>query len=705
MKPSKKLEKINAKIDAWYEYYQDNISNYHENVAFNEGEQWDGDTVAFYTENGKVMMRHNLLKKFITQIVGEQLSVTPEMQIVVDKDEANQESINLRNDILRTIQIKNHAKECYQTAFECALKGGFGALKYYTDYSSAASFDQDVMMEPKKEPTLCFWDVKAKNKTKSDGDYSGDISYLVQSEFKKNWPNAEPTAEKWDTNSEEIALAETNGDDGEPLIAVAEIYEKKWFKKKMVKVSPTISGKPDEVIQEEDFEEYVASYKEAAEQMASAMGIPADSIPLPQIIDRKTANDYTITCTRLTKVEILEEYDFPGRHLPVIYVDGYSYWLNGKQFVKSITDDAFDAQRSINFIWSEICQHVKNYRRETIYATHKMFEGSLHIIKNPEKPVGYVPFKPDPTVPGGVPIFREAVPIPPELLQAFEVACNNLADILGRTEVAMGDAAPEVSGVAIANRLRQQNILVNKFLDGLYKAIEQGGVVTNDLINNLYDGPREMNLYAEQHKVYRAKLNNFNPDTMQVENQIKPDDLSVMVSVGSNYELQRMEERQFILDILQASAAPAFPYFADKLFGLSNAPNMPELVERAKAIVPPQIIAKEDGKPPPPPPPPPPQVMLEQQKLQMEAQQNAAENQLKAMQIQNDSKKTDVDYIQTLIDGKVDQIKTTAELAKAQMQYHNDMTSSHVAHFKNVKDLAVAMQPPEKAQSSSNGQS
>lgn len=704
MSTTKRLEALNDKIQSWFDYYSDNINQYLHNVSFVMGDQWDPDTISYYAANNKAIITYNILNKNVTQIVGEQLKTTPEMQIVVDTDMANQKKIALRQDLLRTIQIKNNSKECYETAFECALTGGFGALHFYNDYEEGLSFNQEVKQDVVKEPALCFWDPKAKDKTKGDGDYAGIINFMRKKDFERKYPNAMPCSENWNTQILDPGYFVTEEDEDE-LIAVADMYEKRYTKKTIVMVSPTMSGEKFDVILKKDFEDYVARYVDGVGQVNMLLGLN-NPVQAPQITDERIVDDYKIKCYRLTKNEILETYDFPSRYLPVIYVDGYSYSDSGKQIVKSFTQEAHDAQKTLNYFYSELAQSVRTYRRETIYGTNKMFNGSSQQMANPEKPSWMVPIVPDPLMPNG-PIFRESRPLPPELLQACEAAKMAVLDILGRSEAAMGEQGNESSGVAIQQRVQQQNTRINKFRDGLIKALEQAGKLTNDLISNLYDQPREMLLYKEDNKGYNAKLNNFNKQMGDVDNEITNEDFAIRISVGNNYELQRQQNRQYILDMMAASQNPMFSKVGDLLARLSDCEVMPQLVERIKTMVDPAILAKEEGKPPPPPPPPPPQLMLEQQKLQNEM----ALTQVKAQQSEIDKMKAQVQLMLGVMGLQEKGIQADAEVKRAEVEFGKQLSQDHLDHvghgvqaLGHLKDLAAMVQQPASQGASIPGQ-
>lgn len=704
----KRLKKLNDKIDSWFEYYADNIKLYQYNVNFNEGPgQWDPDTLAYYEQNGKVALTNNLLNKYTKQIVGEQLSTTPEMQIVVDTDKSNQKTIALRQDLLHTIQIKNNSREGYEVAFDSSLKGGWGALHFYTEYESGVTFNQVIRQDPVKEPPLCFWDPKAKDKTKGDGDYAGIITFMRKSEFERKYPGFEWCGENWDTNVIDPAFFIPQMNDEDELVAIAEIYEKRYSKKKIISVSPTISGEKEDVIFKSEFDDYVAAYSESKAILNEVMGID-EVIELPQIMDERTTDDYQIKCYRLVKNQVLEEYDFPSKFLPIIYVDGYSYMCSGKQIVKSFTQDAHDAQKCLNYFYSELAQHVRTYRRETVWGTDKMFDGSMQQMRNPEKPAAYMKFNPDLAVPGGVPIFRESKPLPTELLAACDSAKQNILDILGRSEASMGDPGQEISGVAINARQTQQNTVINKYFDGLLKAIEHAGNLVNDLINNLYDQPREMMMMTEDSKSYKTKLNDFNPETNEVENEIVAEDYAIRISVGANYEIQRQAERQYILEMLNASQNPMFAKVADLLAGLSDTAIMPRMVERMKTVVDPAILAKEEGTPPPPPPPPDPRIQLEQEQLKNEM----ALTQVKGMQAQVDKMKAQMDLMlgYAQLEGK--NLQANASLQKAVIEAGKDLnqnTLDRMGHsvqaLGHIKDLATLMQPDQSSLTNSGGQS
>ena len=63
--------------------------------------------------------------------------------------------------------------------------------------------------------------------------------------------------------------------------------------------------------------------------------------------------DYKIMHYRLIQNQIIDFAEWPSKYLPIVYVDGDSYYIEGRQYTKSfIHRRARDAQKFINYVGS-----------------------------------------------------------------------------------------------------------------------------------------------------------------------------------------------------------------------------------------------------------------------------------------------------------------------------------------------------------------
>ena len=106
----------------------------------------------------------------------------------------------------------------------------------------------------------------------------------------------------------------------------------------------------------------------------------------------------------------------------------------------------------------------------------------------------------------------------------------------------------------------------------------------------------------------------------------------------------------------QAMAAypQAFPLIADLYAAQLDVQFMPQMTERLKNLVPPQILAKEEGKQLPPQPPSPQEQMMQQEQMmkQQEMKNKMADVQIKAQKLELDKQQAQIDQARLLLDAQ-----------------------------------------------------
>lgn len=700
-KPSKRAKKGQAladqlakKIERWYSYWNSNNENYRQWTKFNLGEQWDDATLLFYRQNGKVVITKNFLYMMIKQIVGEQLQNTPALKVMAGSN-VPQDLVSLREDLIKSICFESKSDEIFQHAFLQAMVGGYGAFRLATDYESPESFDQVIRYKKIDEPTTCYWDPLAKEKTKSDGNVCGFTVQMTRDEFEDKYPNKNFVQSFWVGEYDPRIFIW--GDAQQETITIAHSYCKKYFKKTIVEFDDgTIIEKKDLSAYLDQWRAEQSALQELQRQRGQVYFIP----PEPQVIDERTSDDYKIVCYKHTRNEILETYDWPSKELPVKFVDGDSSVVDGRQVTKSFSEFGRDAQKEINYYASEIVQYVKNARSENYLATEEQIADYIDQWKNPERNYGPLMYKASRTG-EAAPIPVPPIPIPAALLEAYQTAKMDLMILLGRTEAALGMQGNEVSGAAVDARVTQQNQGSFVQFDNLNKAIEDSGRCIDSLIPTIYSRQRLVNIFADENETKQITVNQPNPITGQIENDLTTGKFLVKSVVAPSFEAQRRNERDFLTGLIQL-APQAAPLVLDQMAKLTDSEITPTLIERLETLVPAPILAKEKGLPPPPPQPNP-ALIMQQQEMQLKQ----ADIQIKAQKVQNDAQANAIKAAQLQEQSMTDRIKANAEvmtagidagakISKAAVDAHNAVHGNIQEYAKLFHSMSQPYQSPKQ---------
>jgi hypothetical protein len=334
------------------------------------------------------------------------------------------------------------------------------------------------------------------------------------------------------------------------------------------------------------------------------------------------SKDYKIRQYMLTQNQIIKFTDWPSKYLPMIFVDGDSNFINGQQYTRSFIHEAKDAQKFVNYVGSEVAAEIKNRRREQWLGTPDNILGNEQMWRNPELQAGILIAKPDPKT-GAMPSKLPPWELSQTLLQQYQRGCQDMREILGfsENEALQGH---DMSGKARRERKLEGAMSAYVYRDNLNQAIEQGGRVVLDLLPFIIgEEERHMVVSKADGRTDSITLNKITGQSENGEpireNALDGGDYDVEIDTGPSFAVQKDMALEFMQQTLQANPQ-VFPLIADLWAKNLDVQFMPQIAERFKSMVPPEILAKEEGREPPPKQPNP-QEMMAQQQMQAQQQQ------------------------------------------------------------------------------------
>jgi hypothetical protein len=204
------------------------------------------------------------------------------------------------------------------------------------------------------------------------------------------------------------------------------------------------------------------------------------------------------------------------------------------------------------------------------------------------------------------------------LFATAQATTQDLQEILGFSE-SEALQGKDISGKARRERKLEGSMSAYVYFDNLNQAVEQGGRIVNDLLPYIAgDAERHMIISKADGKTDSIILNKREKDG-SISNEIDKGEFDVEIDSGPSFAVQKDIALEFLSQTLQAFPQ-AFPLIADLWAKNLDVSFMPQMAERFKSIVPPDILAKESGEEPPPKRPDPQQMMMAQE-MQMKQQQ------------------------------------------------------------------------------------
>jgi hypothetical protein len=617
------IQKIEFSIKSWFNYFQDNIENYNDDVNFALGNQWEARDIGEYELRQKIYLTFNCLYSYILNIVGEQQKNSPQIKVIAKNATSDQAGINLYEGILRGIAYNSDSDVAFQTAFRNALMGGYGAWRIGRDYENDLSFNKVLSIIAIPDTQKCYFDPRATKPGKLDGEFCGIYTKMSWEEFFEKYGNKYGDIEQ--IKSIQNPLNQQNLDFqwfDKDSITICEHFHKIYKSSKLYKLSNGESVPEDKL--KERLKELTDSKKELdlrlftlysqAIQNGSQMPPPPESEEI-KVVDERYTQKCEIKHYLVIKGHILEETTFPGTNLPIIFLDGDSTFVGGRQRTKSFIRFAKDAQRLMNFCMSEKAEWLKTRHKGQFLVTAQMISNYKEQWRNPEKSQVFMMYDPDVRVPGQKPDFLPPPEFPASLNNATSELMVMIENILGRYTANQGADGNDTSGRMVANRALQGNNSVFTYLNNLNICIDKTNKILLDLIPETYfEENRIIEGYDKEKNRMVEQLNNS-----RIE-QLKQMSVDVEVSIGASFELQKLDAYNQL--IAMASLNPqVFPIIADLIAANTNLDNTPQIVDRFKNfVVPPNVIATEKGDPVQqmPPPPPSPEVQASQAKAQAE---------------------------------------------------------------------------------------
>ena len=661
------LDRCNKNLNTWNSYFNENIVRGKDDMNFVLRDQWTAVERSEFTRLFKPAMTFNKLYDSTKKIAGEQRKNKPDLIVRSLTGKASQEQINLRADLVRTISYQSQNDLVYQTAFKSALMMGFGAFQILIDFESPMSFNKVIRYDIIPDPTMCSWDPTALKPHKGDGNFCSRRFVFTRDEFFATYPYVlNPVSYvdpymlldfQWQTRD---------------TIVVCDEFVKEWFPLTIFKLS---NG---DTVTENEWKERSKKFEDNKEFVKDSIIGEIIAREIPKIVAERQTQDYTIMHYRLIRDRIIDFSEWPSKHLPIPFVDGDSYWIEGRQYTKSFIHEARDAQKSLNYSLSEAMAEIKNRRREQWIGTPDNIAGYEQDWRNPELQVGILRAKPDPKT-GMMPQKMPAWEVSPGLFNVAQSQTQNIREILGFSENEQLQGR-DISGKARRERKMEGSMSAYVFFDNLNQAIEQGGRVVNELLPHIIgEDERHMVLSKKDGRTESVILNHMQADGV-MKNNIQDGEFDVEIDSGPSFAVQKDVSLEFFAQTIQAFPQ-AFPLIADLWASQLDLQQMPTIKERFQSLVPPEILAKEQGKQPPPKAPNPQEQMMQ---LQMEAQKSDIEHKQQKIKLEMD--KLELDKAELMVKAKKIENDAQLDVYNHQLNLRKAEVTHRLDHGKHALD-------------------
>lgn len=603
------------------------------------GEQWDANQKK---ERGKrPCFEFNKLRVTIKRVVNDMRANRPQGKVRAVED-GDKDTADVLEGLIRNIWNVSDADTVIDYAAEYQVGAGMGAWRVSTKYASDSVFEQDIVIEPIKNPFCLYADPAASDPIKRDAADWILTEKISKTSFEERWPNAKPVSfddiefdddDDWtDSESETVRICEY------------------WYK--------------------------VPATKQLC-LLSDGSTIDKETTPnLPEgvsIVRERTVKCHKIMSCIVSGDAVLEQpTEWAGSEFPFVVVYGEWIVIEGKVYWHGLTRFSKDAQRRYNVVQTAISETVASAPLSHFWATADQAKGHVDKWATAHKEaLPFLIYNADAKVPG--PPARMGGPdVPVALMQEAQTASEDIKATSGIFDPSLGQQSNETSGRAIAARQRQGEIATFNFSDNMAKGIRRTYEICVGLIPKIYDTERSVRVLgvdlSEKYEKINATI--YDPATGQSRkvNDLSRGKYDVTVTVGPSFSTQRQEAAELYTQLGQANPT-LWGVAGDLIMKSMDLPYADQIAERIKLILPPPIQQQmAEGKPLPP------EVQMVMQQAEQAMQQVQQHGQLVQQAAQElEQEKAGIDKgkaeIQTLIANlKTEEARFEAKVAQKMAQ-------------------------------------
>ena len=498
------------------------------------GNQWDAALRA--KRKKRPCYEFNRLRQSVKQVVNEIRKNKPAIKVRAVDSGADKDTAETLNGLIRNIESVSNADTAYATAALMAGTGGFGVWRVTTDYADDSAFEQDIFIREIRNPFSVHFDPAAQEWDRRDGLFCFVSNLISHDEFKTRWPDAE--------------IVDFDG-------GTAPEWASDWFMRDKVRIAEYWRKKP------------------ATKTICLlSTGETVDRAEIEPVIDELAAAGRTIVKEREVKCykvyqhlmsgagELEPATEWAGKYIPIIPIWGELINVDGRDIYSGMVRHSKDPARAYNFNRTALIEQSANYPLAPYMITPEQIKGYETVWResNAEN-FPYLPYNPDPKVPGGMP---QRIAPPQPNMAALELSRMDAEDIKATTgifDASMGAKSNETSGRAILARQREGDTANFDITDNLARGIKFTGEIIVDLAPKIYDTARVVRIIGEDGAEKSVRLYEEVLD-QQTGRPVKLNDLGrgkydVAVTVGPSYATARMEAADQLLAIAQGNKDPA----------------------------------------------------------------------------------------------------------------------------------------------------
>jgi hypothetical protein len=622
-----------------------------EDLKFVNGDQWPVELQNSRNLESRPVLTINKLDGYCRQVSNQQRQQRPRIRVHPTNNEADVKTAQVIEGMTRHIEVNSNADTAYDTAFDHAVRMGWGYWRVTTNYVKEDSFDQEIYIDTIPNPFTVYFDPNSERVDGSDAERCLITTMMSKAKFRKLYPDCDDGTSftqrgTGDSQSEWITKED---------IRIAEYF----YVKRESATLYQLSNGTSMFAEGKDFKERLA-----------ASGI--------EIVGERQSFKRTIKWKKLTAIEVIEERDWPGIYIPVVPVYGRHVVIGDKRHKFGMVRHAKDAQRMYNFWQTTITESVALAPKAKWLMAEGQDEGheSEWAAAN-VKSFPLLRYKQTDIDGQTAPAPQRLQPEPPPagVMAAAAGINQDIATLMGIYDPSQ-QLPGNISGKALNGQQQQVDLTNFDFYDNLTKSIAHTGKVILDLIPHIYDSQRVMRIIGDDGKPDLVTINEAKQDesgVFKVLHDMTVGQYDVVMETGPGFNSKREAAVEAMMPLVTGNPE-LFKIAGDLVFRNMDFPGADVIADRLAASNP---LAQIDDKSPIPP-------QVQMQLKQNQAQMQEMQKQMQQMQMMI-KQRQDIEQVKQDAETKRVLIKETnraheLELTNAERHREMEMKVEAQAH-------------------------
>jgi len=662
-------DKITEAIKFWRLVNDSDSTNRAEalqDVRFAAGDQWPVEIQNSRNLESRPCLTINKIDAYIRQVTNQQRMQRPRIKVHPVNNLADYKIAQVIEGITRHIETNSNADTAYDTAFDYAVRMGWGYWRVNYKYVSEDSFDQEIYIDAIDNPFTVYFDPNSVRPDGSDAERCLITTVLDKKIFREMYPGADDGA-----NFQQ----RSTGDDTASWVTKEDIRLAEYFYIEREKARLFLLSDGTSAFADSD------SFFERVE----AAGLT--------VVDERDSFRKAVKWCKMTAMEVLEEKTWAGKYIPIVPCYGAQVIVDDKRKKYGLVRFAKDPQRMYNFWRTSMTESVALAPKAKWLLAEGQDEGhenewamanikSMPVLRYKQKDIEGQP----------APAPQRLQPEPPpvgimEAAGAISADLQMVLGILDPNQLPSGN----ISGKALMGQQAQVDLSNFHFYDNMTRSIKHTGKIILDLIPKIYDTQRVMRIIGSDGQPDMTVINERSA-IGEVLNDVTVGEYDVVMDTGPGFQSKRQQAVESMMPLLTGNAE-LFNIAGDLVFRNMDFPGADVIADRLAALNPmAQIDEKSDI---------PPEIqmrlaqsqkMIEELQQQLQAAGLEINNRMQVAQIKEEgaTKRKLMD-----VTARAHNTETNAEV-KVNDQNTRSITSQNKTEIEALVKMLIARMPPDQ---------